>query len=172
MKANICLMLLLGALALSACTIGAPARPPENASICSEPGTIGREKIPHPTQGFNIAFQYYLPPCYEKSEISRFPVIYLIAVPFERRLDATENSPMSLADRLIRAGKIPPAILVVPDLPLPSVITPRLRLILFRMLMANSTPSRSGSIEALEVFHMVRQSPRAWLSNSPRSLAA
>ena len=115
MKANLCLTLLLGVLALSACSVGAPPSQPENASICAEPGSIGREKLPHPTQGFNIAFQYYLPPCYEKSEISRFPVIYLIAVPFERRLDATENSPMSLADRLIRAGKMPPAILVVPD---------------------------------------------------------
>ena len=46
---------------------------------------------------------------------SRFPVIYLITVPFERQLGAAENTPMSLADRLIRTGKMPPAILVVPD---------------------------------------------------------
>jgi enterochelin esterase-like enzyme len=115
MKANICLMLLSAILALPACTISAHPYQPGKASICSEPGTIGRDKIPHPTQGFNIAFEYYLPPCYDKSGTSRFPVIYLIAVPFERRLDATENTPMSLADRLIRAGKMPATILVVPD---------------------------------------------------------
>lgn len=42
-------------------------------------------------------------------------MIFLLAVPFESRLDDTDNTPMSLADRLIRAGTMQPAILVVPD---------------------------------------------------------
>ena len=100
---------------LSACTSRLPIQQPGKVSTCSEPGTIGRERIPHPTQGFNISFQYYLPPCYETLKTSRFPVIYLNTVLFESRLDDKDNTPMSLADRLIRAGKMPPAILVMPD---------------------------------------------------------
>ncbi len=115
MRAWICSILLLGTINLSACTRRIPGPQPESATTCPKPGTIGRDKVKYPTQGFNISFQYYLPPCYETLKTSHFPVIYLIAVGFESRLDDQDNTPMSLADRLIRAGKMPPAILVVPD---------------------------------------------------------
>jgi enterochelin esterase-like enzyme len=42
-------------------------------------------------------------------------VIYLITFPYDYRLDDTADTPMSDADRLIRAGDMPPAILIAPD---------------------------------------------------------
>lgn len=115
MKAKNILIFVLCIFIFSSCTIPLPLRSLPNKSVCTAPGTIARGKVPNPTHGFNVAFQYYLPPCYESLKTSRFPVIYLVTVPFEYRLDVTANSPMSLADRLIRAGKMPPAILIVPD---------------------------------------------------------
>ncbi len=50
---------------------------------CTESGTIGSDEVSHPTQGFDISFQYYLPPCYEKRTNIRFPVLYLITMPLE-----------------------------------------------------------------------------------------
>jgi enterochelin esterase-like enzyme len=99
----------------TSCTPRPPVQPAETDPICTKPGTIGGDKVSHPTQGFNIYFQYYLPPCYAALKNSHFPVIYLLTVPFEARLDEQDNTPMSLADRLIRSGKMPPAILIVPD---------------------------------------------------------
>jgi enterochelin esterase-like enzyme len=84
-------------------------------SICPGVGTIGGDKVIVPNRGFNIHFQYYLPPCHAIGKKSRFPVIYLITVPFESRLDDQANTPMSLTDRLIHAGKMPPVIIIVPD---------------------------------------------------------
>jgi len=43
-----------------------------------------------------------------------FPVIYLLTVPSEAQLSDSDNTPLSLAERLIRAGKMPPALMVVP----------------------------------------------------------
>ena len=85
-----------------------------NASTCEEPGTIGSDRVTDPTQGFDISFQYYLPPCYEQQINARFPVIYLITMPFESSLHPNDNFPMSLADRLIHAEKMAPAIIIVP----------------------------------------------------------
>jgi Putative esterase len=82
---------------------------------CTESGTVGSDQVSHPTQGFDISFQYYLPPCYEKQTNIRFPVLYLITTPFESSLDTNSNAPMSLADRLIQAEKMPPVIVVVPN---------------------------------------------------------
>jgi hypothetical protein len=84
-------------------------------SVCDRQGTIGSDHVPAPTQGFEIYFRYYLPPCYDAQTSVRFPVIYLMLMPFERQLDATSQAPMSLAERLIHAGRMPPAIIVVPD---------------------------------------------------------
>jgi enterochelin esterase family protein len=82
---------------------------------CSEPGTIGRDRVTDLTQGFDISFQYYLPPCYDETDRIRYPVIYLISMPYEARLDEAANTPMSLADRLIRDRRLGPVILIVPD---------------------------------------------------------
>lgn len=82
-------------------------------SVCEKPGTIQHDPIANPTQGFPISFDVYLPPCYEDLKDKHFPVIYLITMPPESRLSATDNTPMSLADRLIHTGKMPPALIVV-----------------------------------------------------------
>jgi enterochelin esterase-like enzyme len=84
-------------------------------NTCEQPGTIHSERVPDPTQGFDISFQVYLPPCYDELKDIYFPVIYLLTMPYEPRLAESADTPMSLADRLIRAGKMPPAILVIPE---------------------------------------------------------
>ncbi len=98
-------------IAQSTSTISAPA--------CTEKGTLGNDDVPNPTEGFPISFQYYLPPCYESQTHQFFPVLYLIIspTPNERELSATDNTPASLTERLIRSGKMPPVILVFPSLP-------------------------------------------------------
>lgn len=83
--------------------------------VCTEPGTIGLDRVPNPTQGFEVSFQYYLPLCYEKEKNTHFPVIYLITMPFESRLDPHGHLPMSLADRLMRENQIPPVIIIIPN---------------------------------------------------------
>jgi enterochelin esterase-like enzyme len=84
-------------------------------STCEKPGTIQSDRVPDPTQGFDISFQAYLPPCYEELENIHFPVIYLITMPLELQLDTKDNAPMSLAERLIHTGKMPPVLIVVPE---------------------------------------------------------
>jgi enterochelin esterase-like enzyme len=85
-----------------------------NISTCEETGTIGRDNVPDPTQGFNISFQYYLPPCYDKQAYVHFPVIYLITMPFESRLGIDDSTPMSLSERLIHDEKMSPTIIIIP----------------------------------------------------------
>jgi len=111
-KSRLSLILLVVIFNLFACT---ETFQKEISISCTESGTIGADKVPHPTQGFDISFQYYLPPCYDDLKNSYFPVIYLIAMPSELRLDQDAHSPMSLTDRLIRDRKLAPVILVVPD---------------------------------------------------------
>ncbi len=88
-----------------------PTQPP---LACAEKGTIGSDRVPNPTQGFSINFEYYLPPCYESRTQDSFPVLYLMTLSYEGRLSETENTPMSLAERLIHSGKLPPVIIVIP----------------------------------------------------------
>ena len=88
----------------------ATATPP----VCNRQCTIGSDRLPAPTQGFDIYFRYYLPPCYDTQPDARFPVLYLILMPFERQLEPLSQVPMSLAERLIHACQLPPAIIVVP----------------------------------------------------------
>lgn len=82
---------------------------------CTEKGNIGGDHVPHPTQGFDlIHFDYYLPPCYDSAKQTSYPVFYLITLSSEASLSASDNTPMSLAERLIHAGKMPPVIIIVP----------------------------------------------------------
>jgi enterochelin esterase-like enzyme len=109
-------ILLTLAVAGGACAACAPdPGPPVLAADCQERGTLGADRVPNPTQGFPISFRYYLPPCYAVAGATRYPVIYLISMPYEARLDEASDAPMSLADRLIREGELGPAILIVPD---------------------------------------------------------
>jgi len=111
MNSNIRTIILLIPLILVACTF---SHSKLEAETCEEPGTIESDHVAHPTQGFDISFQYYLPPCYAKQTNAHFPVIYLITMPDESQLSSNDNTPMSLANRLIHAKKMPPAIIIVP----------------------------------------------------------
>ena len=126
MKKNICLFLF----AIGLCACATPAHsvitpspitsvqptltPTMSAPTCAEKGVIGSDHVPNPTQGFSIHFDYYLPPCYADLPQASFPVLYLITLSSETKLSETDNTPMSLADRLIHSGKMPPVIIIVP----------------------------------------------------------
>jgi len=104
-------IILLAVFLLTACSGGSKL----TASTCDEPGIIGSDHIAEPTQGFDISFQYYLPPCYETQTDAHFPVIYLVTMPFEAQLEPDQNYPMSLTDRLIHSIQMPPAIIIIPN---------------------------------------------------------
>jgi enterochelin esterase-like enzyme len=110
MRLNLPIILLL--LILTAC---GGDRLELQASTCEQPGTILSDRVRDLTQGFDVSFQVYLPPCYDDLKDVHFPVIYLITMPYEPQLDEDADTPQSLADRLIRAGKLPPVIIVVPE---------------------------------------------------------
>jgi hypothetical protein len=82
---------------------------------CTRDGTIGESSVPGPAHGFPIKFQYYLPPCYDRLISHSFPTVYFILAYSEASLSETANTPISAANRLIRADKIPPVILIVPE---------------------------------------------------------
>src|SRR5690349_3755040 len=74
---------------------------------CPEAGTIGNDHVLNPTHGFDsIYFEYYLPPCYDRLKNQRFPVLYLMTLRSESALSPTDNTPFSLTERLIHAGKL------------------------------------------------------------------
>ncbi len=105
---------------LTACAAATPAPTatvplPTATPVCDADGTLGYDKLPQAVQGFDISFQYYLPPCYASRTADSYPVLYLITLTFETRLSATDNTPLSLANRLIRTGAMSPAILIVPS---------------------------------------------------------
>jgi enterochelin esterase-like enzyme len=112
---------------LCACTqVGAETRPAVTATAarptitatsapeCAGIGSMGTDHVPNPTQGFSIYFQYYLPPCYQERSDRSYPVLYLMTLSHEEGLSLTDNTPLSLANRLIVGGKLPPVIVVVP----------------------------------------------------------
>lgn len=113
--------LFLFAVWLSGCAAPAPLAtiqptitPTSPPFTCAEKGTIGSDRVPRPTQGFKISFEYYLPPCYESRPQTLFPVLYLVSLSYEGSLSETDNTPMSLAERLIHSGEMPPVIIVTP----------------------------------------------------------
>lgn len=114
---NTLLHLLLLSITLCACATPTPAPTPTVSPLsCGGTGSLGSDRVPNPTQGFDISFQYYLPPCYESETQSSYPVLYLIAVGEEKELSPTDNTPMSLSERLIRSGRMKPVIIIAPRL--------------------------------------------------------
>ena len=79
---------------------------------CTAPGTVTSADLPQPRRGYAYSFRVYLPPCYAKESIARYPVLYLIP--------GRSSSPDSWfkaglpeeMDRLILGGEIPPMIVV------------------------------------------------------------
>ena len=117
-------LIIITMLLFSACSVPSDQQAEDNNSsslpassveYCSYIGTIGVDNVPVQTQGFSINFRYYLPPCYKEKKEKRFPVIYLLKMPYDITLSDTENTPMSLSERLIHAGKLPPVIIIVPE---------------------------------------------------------
>lgn len=86
------------------------------ASLCGQAGELRRESVPSPTLGENLNFVVYVPDKYEATRV-RYPVLYLL---HGAGGDAGEwtNSAIqvqAVADKMIAAGDIPPALIVMPE---------------------------------------------------------
>lgn len=112
-------------LSMGLCCCAAPLSPSAQPAIatttptlpvfdCGEQGVIRSDRVPNPTQGFSIHFDYYLPPCYDSQPERSYPTLYLVVLTYERTLSETDKTPMSLAERLIHLGKMPPVIIITP----------------------------------------------------------
>lgn len=81
---------------------------------CAENGIVRTGSVTTP-DGFTMPFQYYLPPCYDQHPSVSYPVLYLI---HGQGGDETNwfnlGSAAEIANRMIRAGEIPPLIVVAP----------------------------------------------------------
>ncbi|HSG87913.1 MAG TPA: alpha/beta hydrolase-fold protein [Pseudomonadales bacterium] len=77
-------------------------------------GTLTHHEFPSPTLGRAYAFNLYLPDGYETSAL-RYPVLYLLHGSGGSERDWPEQGgAVETADRLIAAGAMPPAIIVMP----------------------------------------------------------
>nr|WP_226341531.1 MULTISPECIES: alpha/beta hydrolase-fold protein [unclassified Halomonas] len=76
---------------------------------------ISREQFFSPTLGYSYPYTIYLPDGYDKDASAPYPVIYLLHGSFGNELDwATRGNLPLVANRLISAGHIPPAVFVMP----------------------------------------------------------
>jgi enterochelin esterase-like enzyme len=111
-------LLLAGAILLCGCSTGTPAptaTPEPTATrtpVCGQPGTIERLKIDSPVQGYPYPIEVYLPPCYAERTQEAYPVLYLIPWRSGGATDWFHNGVADTADSLIRAGEIPPLVIV------------------------------------------------------------
>ncbi len=78
-------------------------------------GTIQPHSVVSPSLGRNIAYQLYLPPGYDPAAATRYPVLYLLHGRGDKMSAWTAIAPD--LDRLIKAGRIPPVIAIMPDAP-------------------------------------------------------
>lgn len=68
-----------------------------------------------PTLGYDYPYTIYLPDGYDTNASTPYPVVYLLHGSFGNEQDwATRGNLPQAADRLIRAGHLPPAVFVMP----------------------------------------------------------
>nr|WP_284041584.1 alpha/beta hydrolase-fold protein [Halomonas olivaria] len=78
-------------------------------------GEISREQFFSPILGYDYPYTIYLPEGYDDNASTPYPVIYLLHGSFGNERDwATRGNLPQVADRLISAGHIPPAVFVMP----------------------------------------------------------
>lgn len=78
-------------------------------------GEVVRDQFYSPTLGYDYPYTLYLPDGYDSQATTPYPVIYLLHGSFGNELDwATRGNLPQVADRLIQAGHIPPAVFVMP----------------------------------------------------------
>ena len=91
-----------------------PATPTITPLAClSEPGLVKQEVVPttNPPQEFII----YLPPCYENSTDTRYPVLYLLNGQTYNQDQWVRIGAPTIADQLIHSNEAEPFIMVFPD---------------------------------------------------------
>ncbi|MBN2084706.1 MAG: hypothetical protein JW748_05735 [Anaerolineales bacterium] len=84
--------------------------PPMDA--CGDPGTIQRMVLDLPARGYDYEYNLYLPPCYESEPDAAYPVLYLIPGRSSSYQAWFAAGAAQIADDMIRAGEIPPFLLV------------------------------------------------------------
>jgi enterochelin esterase-like enzyme len=88
---------------------------PRLAATCTQDGSVQTLRV-DTAAGASIRFQVYLPPCYEQQPTAHYPVVYLLPGAGGNSLVWNQNGAAEVANRLIRAGRVPPFILVTPDI--------------------------------------------------------
>lgn len=91
-----------------------PAGQTALTSGCAQDGGVRQERIESPTLGWEMQFEVYLPPCYEQQGEATYPVLYLIPGMGGSAASWNAVGAARTANQLIRAGEIPPLILVTP----------------------------------------------------------
>jgi enterochelin esterase-like enzyme len=81
-------------------------------AVCGDPGTIQRMVLDSPTQGYDYEYNLYLPPCYEAETEAAYPVLYLIPGRSSSYQAWFNAGAAQVAEDMIRAGEIPPFIIV------------------------------------------------------------
>ena len=87
--------------------------PAPTATAVPAPGTISDLNINSPILGRSLPMRMYLPPNYD-STTSRYPVLYMLHCGSASYKEWSDYSLQTRADQLIRDGKIPPFIIVLP----------------------------------------------------------
>lgn len=84
-------------------------------AIQASAGTISRGTIPSSALGRDFPYLVYLPDDYEPGGVARYPVLYLLHGASVDETAWTERGNIQEhADRLIRDGRMPPTIIVMP----------------------------------------------------------
>ncbi|MFI8749614.1 alpha/beta hydrolase [Vreelandella lionensis] len=78
-------------------------------------GDVSREQFFSSTLGYDYPYTIYLPDGYDTAATTPYPVVYLLHGSFGNERDwATRGNLPQVADRLIEAGHLPPAVFVMP----------------------------------------------------------
>lgn len=108
-------LVLLSLIGTAGCSIIAPPPPtPTPTPTCSEDGYVEQGQVESPTLGWSIDFEVYLPPCYAEHTWAAYPALYLIPGLYGAASAWNGAGSAEIANRMIRAGEIPPFIMVSP----------------------------------------------------------
>ena len=91
------------------------AGPAGRAAAPQSEGKIQAQSFPSAHLGKDLAYQLYLPPGYDATGTTRYPVVYLLHGRGDKMTAWRTIKPE--LDRLIGEGRIPPLIAVMPDAP-------------------------------------------------------
>ncbi len=88
--------------------------PSATSFVCDEDGKIVEENFPSTVLKESFRFQIYLPPCYDSSLLKEYPLLLMLHGQNGQDHQWIDLGLTNLADQLIRAGEIPPMVIVFP----------------------------------------------------------